>query len=184
MTDDLAPNLSHDGTEPDDLEPLQADEVGGPTLTLGQAVRTTGVARSTLQRRLATGAVPGATRTAAGGWSIPVAGLIRAGLTPAVTPPPLPPGPDGGPDPVTDEVAELRAELERTRAERDQADALRVQAEALAAERAAHVADLRAALETLSRALPPAPPVTTDAAAPSVILEPTPAPRRRWWQRA
>jgi len=59
---------------------------GGPTVSLGEAVRTTGKAKTTLQRRLAENAIPGAVRLPTGGWSIPISGLIAAGLAPKVSP--------------------------------------------------------------------------------------------------
>jgi hypothetical protein len=156
----------------------------GPTLSLGEAVRTTGAARSTIQRRLNSGAIPGATRTDAGGWSIPVSGLIAAGLAPRVTPADTPPDttPDTAPATPLPEgdtavVSDLRAELAATRMELDHA-------RRLADERARHVDDLRAALDAMARALPPAPetpPGDAVGAAPGDAVG-TP-PRRRWWSR-
>lgn len=146
---------------------------GGPTLSLGEAVRVTGAARSTLQRRLHAGAIAGAERTAEGGWSVPVAGLIAAGFLPKVSPPdpaeePVPdPFPERG---TSSRETELSAEVVRLRAE---LEAARV----LAEERALHLADLRAALEAMSRALPPAPSSTTSPSAEGVR-----PPRRRWWR--
>jgi hypothetical protein len=169
---------------------------GGPTVSLGEAVRTTGKAKSTLQRRLAEGAIPGAVRLPSGGWSIPISGLIAAGLEPRMSPAhtpmrsPMKRAPirtfRGGPniDPEADEVfpeiypevyaiplsanevAELRAELERANAREA---AARDRAELLEA----NVHDLRQALEALSRALPPGP------QPPAVTV--SQAPRRRWW---
>lgn len=124
----------------------------GPVLSLGEAVRTTGAARSTLQRRLNAGQIPGATRTPGGGWSIPIRGLIAAGMAPKVTPP------DKTPDRPTDEVvADLEARMEDALRN---AERYRLEAEAareLAEERGRHVEDLREALYALSRALPPGP---------------------------
>lgn len=156
---------------------------GGPRLTLGQAVRTTGMSRSTLQRRLRDDSIPGATRTPGGGWSIPVAGLIAAGLAPRHSPPDPPVsgnlpiatsrGAEVTADPATEsyisvepaEVERLRVELNRTRADLELS-------RARVAEVTADRETLRAALEALSRALPPGPVLTAP---------PAPAARRRWW---
>lgn len=145
--------------------PLRA---GGPTLSLGEAVRYTGAARSTLQRRLHSGAIAGAERTAGGGWRIPISGLIAAGLAPRSTPPDPEPTPVPSP-PAHPRETELSEELARVRAELATERAVRE-----AVER--HLADLRAALEAMSRALPPAP--VTDAPA-----EPVSPRRRRWFGR-
>lgn len=151
--------------------------VGGPTLTMGGAVRATGISRSTMQRRLADGSIPGAHRTEAGEWSIPYAGLVAANLIPKVTPPdPTPTGPmsEPEPEPVRDpaELVTLRAEVVRLRAELDTATAL-------AAERARHLDDLREALAVMGRALP-----AGDATEPvRGSSTPTPPVRRRWFAR-
>jgi len=156
----------------------------GPTLSLGDAVRLTGISRSTIQRRLHSGAIAGATRTTTGGWAIPVAGLIAAGMAPRVTPPDTPPATEPPPtttpsmlDDDTRVVADLRAELAATRQELNHA-------RRLADERARHVDDLRAALEAMARALPPAPeaPVGAPVGVPPSSADVTP-PRRRWWSR-
>ena len=162
---------------------------GGPTVSLGEAVRTTGKAKSTLQRRLAEGAIPGAVRLASGGWSIPISGLIAAGLEPRMSPAhtPMKRAPIRAPrgeadeyelleisthtpqvphDELAADVAELRAELER--ANRREA-AARQRAELLEA----NLHDLRQNLEDLRRALPPGP------QPPAVTV--SQAPRRRWW---
>lgn len=168
-----------------DTVPDTPAATGGPRLTLGQAVRTTGLSRSTLQRRLRDDSIPGATRTPGGGWSIPVAGLIAAGLAPRHSPPDPPLLTDPvittsrgaevtadpasatyvAPDPA--EVERLRVELDRTRADLELS-------RARVAEVTADRETLRAALEALSRALPPGPVLTTT---------PAPAARRRWWHR-
>ena len=182
-------------TEPtDDGEPGRDTPTvnGGPPVSLGEAVRTTGKAKSTLQRRLAEGAIPGAVRLASGGWSIPISGLIAAGLEPRMSPAhtPMKRAPirtfRGGPnidldpeaevfpthtpqvphDELAADVAELRAELERANgreaAARDRAELLE-----------ANLHDLRQNLEDLRRALPPGP------QPPAVTV--SQAPRRRWW---
>lgn len=156
----------------DDTAP---DGAGGPVWSLREAVEHTGASRSTLQRRLKEGAVPGAERDEAGGWRIPLAGLIAAGILPKQTPADT--GPPA-PDPAV-EVVELRAELAVERERRQAAEALaeahRERAEAHRERAEAHrerADDLRAAVEALSRALPPAPSADT-----------LTAPRRRWWGR-
>lgn len=173
-----SPPAAHDGT------PVVAQ--GGPHLGMAEAVKATGMSRTTMQRRLKDGDVPGAHRGLDGNWSIPIRGLIEAGMMPRTTPPDAPAPrttvvgrPTATPlDPT--EMDRLRAEVDRLRAERDLA-------RMLADERAAALADLRKALDTLSRALPAAPdptdptdepgtPVTAPAAA-------TPTRRPRWWTR-
>jgi hypothetical protein len=87
-----------------------SDDMTGPTYTLGQAAQHSGTSRSTIQRRLRDGKVPGAVRLESGEWAIPIAGLIEAGLMSRTTPAP----PEDPP-----EVQRLRRELElwRTLAE-------------------------------------------------------------------
>lgn len=138
--------------------------VGGPRLSMAEAVRVSGVPRSTMQRRLKAGAIPGAERTADGGWSIPFAGLVAAGIIPKSTPPDAPVAPPADLEAV--EVVQLRAEVSRLRAEVDHA-------RELAAERARHVDDLRGALEAMARMLPPGEGDTAGGG----------APRRRRWRR-
>lgn len=149
-TDDAA-----DGTVP-----------GGPVLTLAAAVEASGMARSTLQRRLREGAIPGARRTESGGWAIPYAGLVAAGIIGATTPADAP------------RKVDAAAELETVRAELDLERARRIAAEALTdAERARaelalqYVDDLRAALADARRMLPSG---SAPADAPA---------RSRWWRR-
>lgn len=57
-----------------------SDPTGGRLLTLADAAKVATVSKATLQRRLKDGAIPGATRTDAGGWLIPAQALIDAGL--------------------------------------------------------------------------------------------------------
>lgn len=144
----------------------------GYTVSMGEAVRVTGAARSTLQRRLAAGQIEGAYRNAEGGWVIPMNGLIAAGFMPRTTPP------DVAPEADPDEIAALRAEVERLSAAVVEIPRLRGEVEKLSAVNAAqaeHLADLRAALDTI-RALPAGDPVV---AAPAVVE----GQRRRWWNR-
>jgi hypothetical protein len=158
----------------------------GYTVSMGEAVRTTGVARSTLQRRLAAGQIEGAYRNADGGWVIPMNGLIAAGFLPRTTPP------DEAVEPDPDEIAALRAEVERLSAAVAEIPRLRGEVETLRAVNHAqteHLTDLRKALETI-RALPAGTPPPTaptvervpdDATSTEVLLA---APRRRWWSRS
>lgn len=155
------------------------EPVGGPTVGMAGAVRATGVSRSTMQRRLREGAIPGAHRGDDGEWVIPVVGLISAGLTPRTTPPdtstePTPEPPRGTTSPAevsSSEVERLRSEVERLRGELDLA-------RAVADERARHLDDLRDALAAMSRALPVGP-----QSPPPTPPSPTET-RRRWWSRA
>lgn len=162
----------------------QPAHVGGPALGMAEAIRASGMSRSTLQRRLKDGEIPGAHRGPDGTWRIPVAGLVGAGFLAGTTPPDAPSlsGPVGesGPTSAGDaaEIARLRAEVERLRAERDIAHAL-------ATERAQGLEDLRSALAVLSRALPAAPESTPAPVSPNPSPEPAAVgePRRRWWRR-
>jgi hypothetical protein len=149
----------------------------GYTVSMGEAVRTTGVARSTLQRRLAAGQIEGAYRNADGGWVIPMNGLIAAGFLPRTTPP------DEAVEPDPDEIAALRAEVERLSAAVAEIPRLRGEVEKLSAVNAAqaeHLRDFRIALETI-RALPAGTPPPT---APTVERVPVEVEQRpRWWKR-
>jgi len=171
---------------------------GGPTVSLGEAVRTTGKAKSTLQRRLAEGAIPGAVRLASGGWSIPISGLIAAGLEPRMSPAhtpmkrapnPMKRAPIRGSrwapniDPEDEVLPEIFPEIyaiplsandvAELRAELERANAREAAARLRAEDLEANLHDLRQALEALSRALPPGP------QPPAATV--SPAPRRRWW---
>lgn len=149
------------GGEPDEVPTGGATTtvVGGPVWSLGEAVRHTGTPRTTLQRRLKEGAIPGAERTEGGGWAIPLAGLIAAGIEPRRTPADT--DDEGDDETAGDEVQELRLELERARGEAEKW-------RALAQERELWARDLRGVIEALSRSLPPGP-------APA---------RRRWGRRS
>lgn len=121
----------------------------GPVWSAAEAARRCGIPRSTLTRRLAAGAIPGAHRDA-DGWHIPAMGLAVAGIA---TVPPADDSPADGDQghgdadaAATAQVAALAAELETERARREGA-------ERLAEERAARITDLQTAL----RALAPAP---------------------------
>lgn len=148
----------------------------GYTVSMGEAVRVTGAARSTLQRRLAAGQIDGAYRNAEGGWVIPMNGLIAAGFLPRTTPP------DATPEADPDEIAALRAEVERLSAAVAEIPRLRGEVEKLSAVNAAqadHIRDFRAALETI-RELPAGPPAPTVEVSTVPVVE----QRRRWWQRS
>lgn len=160
----------------------QPAPANGPTLGIAEAVRATGTSRSTLQRRLKAGEIPGAHHGPDGTWRIPIAGLIAAGLmdraTPADSPAPSSPAPVPVEPETVAELGRLRAEVDRLRAERDLAHAL-------AAERERNLEDLRAALAVLSRALPAGPVSSAGEPAPSPAPADGAAPvaRRRWWRR-
>ncbi len=156
-------------TEADDTARDTPGRAGGPTVSLGEAVKVTGAARSTLQRRLHTGAIDGAERGSDGGWRIPIAGLIAAGFMPRISPPDTPPAPVPDPFPpagTAPREAELTARLVRLEAELEKERAVRE-----AMER--NLAGLERALEAMSRALPPGPATETEQAPPR---------RRRWWR--
>lgn len=174
---------------------------GGPVLGIAAAVRTTGTSRTTLQRRLKAGEIPGAHHGPDGTWQIPISGLVAAGMMPATTPPdpaPTPPRapedtPPAGEPTVPTEVAheapttspDVMAELAQLR---DEVAALRLRAEVAetaAAERERALGALELALATMARALPPAPTgEPTDPPTGYVTTtpgEPTGSPRRRRW---
>jgi len=157
----------------------------GPTMTLGEAARRVTVSTSTLRRRLAAGDITGAERTAEGAWSIPMAGLIEAGLLPRSTGPDVPAA-EPSSSSTTDtaepaEVARLSAEVARLRAELEAA-------RTIAAERADHIAGLRKALDSMTLALPAVASNTTEPTAqlsPSELSSSSTTPaRRRWWSRS
>lgn len=139
---------------PDDL-----DHTLGPVLTLGAAVKATGVSRSTMQRRLRAGDIPGAHRDTAGGWNIPISGLIAAGLAPKVTPPDTE---VTAANPADDIGARLAAAEQRAARAEAEVDALT--RELRRADE--HVADMRRALAMLD--------------AGPVAQETKPKKRRRW----
>lgn len=177
--------VSHTAAELEgELEPMTTT---GPTMTLGEAARTTTVSASTLRRRLAAGDITGAERAADGSWSIPVAGLIEAGLMPRSTGPDVPAAElpsSSTTEPA--EVARLSAEVARLRTELEAA-------RTIAAERAEHITGLRKALDAMTLALPA---VASSTTTPAAELPSTPPPsselssssttpaRRRWWSRS
>lgn len=131
----------------------------GPVWSAAEAARRCGVPRSTLTRRLAAGAIPGATRDA-DGWHIPAMGLAIAGIAtvpPADDTPTAPADGDRGHGDAVEaessQVAILTARLETERVRREGA-------ERLAEERAGRIRDLQTALRAL--APPPADDDSTD----------------------
>lgn len=196
MTDTPTTEPTDDGDTGRDTPTIN----GGPTVSLGEAVRTTGKAKSTLQRRLAEGAIPGAVRLASGGWSIPISGLIAAGLEPRMSPAHTPMkrapnpmkrapirtfrgGPNIDPDPEAEVFPEIYPEVyaiplsanevAELRAELERANRREAAAQQRAELLEANLHDLRQNLEDLRRALPPGP------QPPAVTV--TPTLRRRWW---
>lgn len=126
----------------------------GPVWSAAEAARRCGIPRSTLTRRLAASAIPGATRDA-DGWHIPALGLALAGLAAGTAPDTAPAADDGHQKPDSDaaqQLALLQAQLGEERARREGA-------ERLAEERAARIIDLQHAL----RALAPPPAADTGA---------------------
>jgi len=130
----------------------------GPVWSAAEAARRCGVPRSTLTRRLAAGAIPGATRDA-DGWHIPAMGLAIAGIA---TVPPADDSPADGDqghgdavEAESSQVAILTARLETERVRREGA-------ERLAEERADRIRDLQTALRAI--APPPADDSTGDGA--------------------
>lgn len=137
----------------------QVPDDGRPRWSAAEAARRCRVGRSTIQRALSAGRIPGALQTAEG-WSIPLDGLLAAGFTPDR--PAMPEG-DRAPDrghartgdqgmTEGDRLAALRAELAAAQHRAEVEHARRVAAEALATERAERVADLRLALRQITAA--------------------------------
>lgn len=155
-------------TTPADEQPNEASSDSsagrGPTLTLKAAARETGVARSTLQRKLREGQIEGAHRGPRGDWEIPISGLIAAGLAPRTTPA------DEQPSRADSaELEQLRAEVRSLRGELEQARTVQQL-------QARNLDDLREALSAV-RMLMPAEDTTDE--------QPTEGEaRRRWWQRS
>jgi hypothetical protein len=112
----------------------------GPTISLAEAADRCSASRSTIQRKLKAGEILGATRTDSGGWSIPITGLIGAGLMPRTTPA------DTAPAPVSDQSAEIELLRVKLAAAEDRATAAE-----------AHRDDLRSIIEDYRRALAPGP---------------------------
>lgn len=117
----------------------------GPTISLAEAVDRCTASRTTIQRKLKAGEIPGASRVAGGGWSIPISGLIAAGMMSRTTPADTP----------TVSGVDQSAEVELLRVKL-------AAAEARAAAAEAHRDDLRSIIEDYRRALPPGPMATSE----------------------
>lgn len=147
-----------------------------PVTWLGmiEAVRASGTSRTTLQRKLIAGEIPGATKDEEGRWKIPATGLVAArliGTTPAPEARPPRSVPTAPPAPSVDELVQARHELELERLRRQSAEReARVLAET--------VESLRDALSSTSRLLPAAPPPPSPA---DVVVPPGFVVRRRRW---
>lgn len=162
---------------------------GRPRWSAAEAARRCGVSRSTIQRALLAGKIPGAEKVPEG-WSIPLEGLLAAGFTPD-----RPAPPDAAPDHARADAEHVRAadqlaarvrELEVALAEQErQTERERLQraaAEAIARERSEQIGDLRrtvAALEA-GRGTPPPPAPTPN---PVVTRPVTPEGRRGLLER-
>lgn len=118
------------------------DHDGRPRWSAATAAKHCGVSRTTIQRAIAAGRIPGAER-GPDGWLLPLSGLIAAGF--AVD---RPSPPDGDRDHARVEVEQVRAadhlaarvreleqQLAETRAEAERDRAARYAAEQIAAER-------------------------------------------------
>lgn len=138
----------------------------GPTVSLAEATDRCSVSRATIQRKLKAGEIVGATRTTSGGWSIPITGLIAAGLMLRTTPPD---------QPGASEVAVLRVELAAARQ--------------LADERAERINDLKTALDAMGKALTAgvantAPDTTSTAPPAETVRRRFDGARLRWRSRS
>lgn len=174
-----APRVHHRHHRRGDTAPM-TDTPSPAYVTLGEAVKAVKASRSTLQRRLKAGEIPGAYTDSAGVWRIPYSGLITAGLAPRTTPADTP-DVVGTATPSTVHLEEMAAEVARLRAENEHLAQI-------AEERATTVALLAGVVERLTEAissgpgeLPPAadPPPARDGHGPST----TATMRRRWWAR-
>lgn len=155
---------------------------GGPTLGLAEAAKACGVSPSTIRRRRAELAEYGARQDRpGGGWSIPIAALVRIGLMDAATAPDTPPAQAVAPVTAPPADSPLKAEITRLEKalteQRHRADL----AEAIAAERLAALEVERMALRALTAA--PTPPVADPDPPAGEHADADPGPRRRWWRR-
>jgi len=117
----------------------------GPTISLAEAVDRCTASRTTIQRKLKAGEIPGAVRVAGGGWSIPISGLVASGMMSRTTPADTP----------TVSGVDQSAEVELLRVKL-------AAAEARAAAAEAHRDDLRSIIEDYRRALAPGPPTASE----------------------
>lgn len=162
-------------TTPPEEEQPEPEQSHGPHWSASEAARRCGTSRATMTRRLQAGAIPGATRDAAGAWLVPLSGLLAAGFHPDRPAPPEEQQDQDAEAATADalrdahhsrELAEIRAALDLERARRQAA-------EELAAERAARVSDLRRALLALA---PPETPQDAPETVPQSEPSPEPAP--------
>jgi hypothetical protein len=156
---ELTPDHNHSGGQPEreQLGPIRPPRDGpqrGPTLTIAEAARLSGVSASTIRRYLAAGRFPTAHQQPTlspgqrGRWRIPTEDLLVAGLrshqarTPDHDRRHESPGPQAADHDAHDRVRELQhaLEVERTR---------RQAAETLAAERARTIETLERAVQAL-----------------------------------
>jgi len=144
-----------------------------PKWTLSEASKRTGASRSTLRRRLETGAFPHATQAPDGSWRVPIEDLLAAGfsLSTEMSTERAHGDPEGvhvDTKTLSDRVNELEIALSTERAQRLATEQIvdSERARADAAER--NTQDLRTALRMIEATTTP----TTST-----------APPRRWWQR-
>jgi hypothetical protein len=143
-----------------------------PRWTLTEAATHVGASRSTLRRRLNTGAFPNAAQDTSGVWRIGIEDLLAAGFTLSKTwvTDPAQPEPEPGSNPV--QPNENVLSTERAQLEND-----------LAHERTKNTR-LRAELDTEQRLRQAAEQNTNDLRTALRILEnkPVPQPRQRWFR--
>lgn len=115
-----------------------------PRWSVSEAAKRAGVARSTVQRYLAQGRMPGAYRTDDGVWSIGVEDLLAAGLVPDRARPA-----EQAAEGVQHEHADERARIAELEAALAEARRRAEVAEAIARERADRIVDLRQTIAAL-----------------------------------
>lgn len=145
----------------------------GPTFSMSEAVEACSCSRSTLRRKLKTGAIDGATQDDTGQWRIPIAALVAAGLMAPTTKP-------ADPEPPALAMPVKPDELERLR---EQNAELRRRAEVAEAELRRADQTIEAQAQAL-RMLEAGPPVTapdTPDTTPEAATEPPKGRFRRWF---